>query len=240
MLGLSRGAIPALLIAVSVVAGCGERPMAKSSAESAASDAVQVTNGASAAPGCLVAGAEAFETLTEHALSAPSAPLEAEARRVASHALACEADPSPSQFSALQPIIQRIGNFPQTHDRSQLALNAVEGYRVLVSARARSASDPPLAVALLDYAGFRYQADVLSTPARWDDARQAVDFADAQWRTLAPQISDAALKAAFDANIQALRAAVSAADVAAAQRAANVELERVDALEQYFARQSGG
>lgn len=240
MLGLSRGAIPALLIAVSVLTGCGERPAAKSSAGSAASDAVQVTDGASAAPGCLVAGAEAFETLTERAISAPSAQLEAEARRGASQARACEADLSPSQFSALQPIIQRIGEFPQTHDRSQLALNAVEGYRVLVSAQARSASDTPLAVALLDYAGFRYRADVLAAPPRWDDARQAVDFADAQWRTLAPQLSDAALKAAFDADIRALRGAVSAADVAAAERAANVELERVDALEQYFARHSGG
>ena len=92
----------------------------------------------------------------------------------------------------------------------------------------------PLEVALLDYAGFRYQASVRAQTPLWSEARLALDFAEAQWRAISSRISDNALKSSFVADLAAMRAALEASDASAAQNAVAVELDRVDALEQYF------
>jgi len=185
---------------------------------------------------CLGEGAEAFETLTEHAAAAPLASLETEARGAAERASTCQNQLPDVQAAELARIIARIGEFQTGHDRTALALSAVEGYRILVSAQARSASDIPLEVALLDYAGFRYQAGVRAETPLWNEARLALDVAEAQWRAVSTRISDNALKSSFAADLAAMRHALEASDVPTAQIAVAVELDRVDALEQYFSR----
>lgn len=183
---------------------------------------------------CLVAGAEALEALTEHAAAAPIASLEAETIGAAERASACQQNLPDGPAAELERIIQRIGEFRVDHDRTALALSAVEGYRILVSAQVRSASDIPLEVALLDYAGFRYQASVRADTPLWSEARLALDFADARWRTVSGRISDTSLKYSFVADLAAMRHALDASDAAAAQSAAAIELDSVDTLEQYF------
>lgn len=183
---------------------------------------------------CLAASAEAFEALTERAATAPVAGLEVETVGAAERASACQNNVPDGQAAELARIIGRIGEFRVGHDRTALALSAVEGYRILVSAQARSASDIPLEVALLDYAGFRYQASVRAETPLWSEAGLALDFAEAQWRSVAGRVSDNSLKSSFVADLAAMRSALEASDAAAAQNAVAVELDRVDALEQYF------
>jgi hypothetical protein len=64
----------------------------------------------------------------------------------------------------------------QVQDRAGLALSSIEAYRVLVGAVADNAK-VPTEVSLLDYAGFRYDADLEANPARWGDMAAAVSFA---------------------------------------------------------------
>ena len=190
--------------------------------------------GAASSRECLAAGAEAFEALTEHAAAAPVASLEAETIGASERASACQNNLPDVQAAELARIIGRLGEFGVGHDRTALALSAVEGYRILVSAQARSASDIPLEVALLDYAGFRYQACVRAETPLWNEAGLALDFAEAQWRAVSSRISDTALKSSFVADLAAMRSALEASAAVAAQNAVAVELDRVDALEQYF------
>jgi hypothetical protein len=217
-----------LVVIAAVLAACGQSNSSPTSQDSSA-----VVDAASSQE-CLAAGAEAFEALTEHAAAAPVASLEVEAIGAVERASACQRNLPEDQAAELAQINARVGEFRVGHDRTALALSAVEGYRILVSAQVRSASDMPLEVALLDYAGFRYQASVRAQTPLWSEARLALDFAEAQWRAISSRISDNALKSSFVADLAAMRAALEASDASAAQNAVAVELDRVDALEQYF------
>lgn len=187
---------------------------------------------------CLVAGAEALETLTEHAARAPIVRLIAEARAATAAARKCKSALGPSQGSEFTQLLARLSQFETDRNRAALALNAVEGFRILVTAQARGPHDVPLEVALLDYAGFRYQAGAQASPALWDESKQAVAIADEQWRRLSPRISDNKLKTSLTASIEAMRVAVQAGTVKQARRVASTELRLVDDLEQFFAKRS--
>ena len=195
---------------------------------------------AAARQACLVAGAEAFEVLTEDAATAPLARLLAESTVATAKARECQGALARPQASDLDQIISRIGQFKTNRDRAAMALSAIEGYRVLVIAQARGPRDAPLEVALLDYAGFRYQAGAQSSPPLWDEMKQAVEFADRQWRSLSPRVTDTRLRMSFTGDVEAMRAALHASNSARARRAVSAELEHVDTLERYFAKHPGG
>jgi molybdenum cofactor biosynthesis protein B len=64
----------------------------------------------------------------------------------------------------------------------------VEGYRLLVSAAPQTKI--PTAVNLLDYAGFRYDADLKARPVRWSDLKAAVEFANQQWNSISDGVTE--------------------------------------------------
>lgn len=222
------------LVAALALGACGNPARVQPSSNST-DETVTSAPAISVAPAsCLATGAEAFEVLTESAAASPISKLDTDARGAVATARACQSTLNEDQASALSASIGRIESFATSRNRTELALAAVEGYRVLVSAQVRTATDIPLEVALLDYAGFRYQAGAASTPPLWDDMRQAVQVAEQQWRSVAPRITDSALKAQFSSDLAALRVAVDRSDVAAARTAAVNELAHVDLLESHF------
>lgn len=184
---------------------------------------------------CLVAS-ETLETLTERAAVTPTARLVAEVRVATARVKRCEDTLPPAQKMELANVVVRLNRFKADRNRAALALSAVEGFRTLVAAQTRGPSDLPLEVALLDYAGFRYQAGTQAIPALWGELKLAVDIADEQWRTLSPRISDRQLQTSFAASIEAMRTAELARNVQQARHAASSELKLVDALEKFFSR----
>ncbi|NOT39516.1 MAG: hypothetical protein HOP13_03400 [Alphaproteobacteria bacterium] len=218
--------LPRALVALAVVLGLGAWPIPIANASA---------NVAGQQP-CLVAGAEALETLTEHAARAPAERLVVEARAAATTSRGCEGALALTQGLELTQVIARLNRFEADRNRAALALNAVEGYRILVTAQARGPQDAPLEVALLDYAGFRYQAGAQASPVLRDEMTEAVAVADKQWRSLSSHISDSKLRTSFAASIEAMRAAAKAGNAKQARHAVSVELKRVDALEQFFAK----
>jgi len=184
---------------------------------------------------CATAVAESFESLTEHAAKAPFARLLSETRATSSKAQECArivAGPIVAQTNQVAAAILRSGG---DRDRTALALSAVEGYRLFVSAPPRGANDIPLEVALLDYAGFRYQAAAHASPVLWTEMSKAVEFADQQWHAVSSRIADGKLQSSFAADLAAMRSAVQTTNAKHAKRAVAVELQNVDALEQFFA-----
>ena len=104
------------------------------------------------------------------------------------------------------------------NDRTGVALASVEGYRTLVES-ATDTGRMPIAVSLLDYAGFRYQADLTAKPVRWDDMNTAVAFAEQKWSGIANRITDTALKADFAKSITDMSVAAKAKNAKAAKTA---------------------
>lgn len=179
------------------------------------------------------AAAEPFEALTEKAFSDDWAAIDtliADARTAVSKA----ALPSDGR-GRLDRRLAAIGAARSAQDRVGLALAAVEGYRELVEAQDPAAARPPVAVSLLDYAGFRYDALAQAPNVDWAEMARTVEFARKQWQNVAPKVQSKAMPGVMTESLAAMASAVEHKDVAFARSAAATELALVDLLEEQTA-----
>ncbi|WP_095011428.1 hypothetical protein [Tsuneonella mangrovi] len=183
----------------------------------------------------LLDAAEPFENLTESAPSTSSAELAALVDKAKAAAAGVASILDGKQGERLEAQLDAIDSAIKTDDRTGVALAAVEGYRTLVESAADTGRVPQ-AVSLLDYSGFRFQADLSASPPRWDDAQSALAFAEGKWALVEPKVTDAKLKADFTAALDTMGKAAQAKDVALARRASTRELDLVDGLEHYFSK----
>jgi hypothetical protein len=182
----------------------------------------------------LLAAAEPFEILTEQAFSATLSKLRSLVKKAEMAAKDARAALAADGQRALDQQLSAIVDAEGAKNRSELALAAVEGYRILVS----SAGDTrvPVAVSLLDYAGFRYNADLKSNPVRWVDMQAAVEFAQEQWNAISGQVSQPSLQKSFTSALAQMGEAVAQKSAGAAATSVKNEQELVDKLEAYFTR----
>ena len=222
---LKAGLTPVLtaaLIGAAPLAACQQQPKPAAPSEAKA-------------PAAPMAASEYFETLTETAFTATPEQLDA---AIAQARTAAERDrkslPAPA-VAALDQRLAQIADHRARMARADLALASVEAYRLVVSAQ--PAGPIPVEVSLLDYAGFRYDADLKAQPPRWDDAVQAADFAAQQWARISPRVTNADLRDRFSAALTEMAAAAKARDPGPAAEVATRELDMVDQLETYFSPQ---
>lgn len=185
---------------------------------------------------CVFQSAEAYENLTEKAYPTDAPALAAMAADAEMQARACIRNLSASDADALSMRLDAVRSALDSDDRAAIARSAVEAYRIFVTAERREAGGVPLQVSLLDYAGFRMQADLQEVEPNWADMEQALAFADQQWSEIEGTISDAALRASFSAALDRIRTAAEGRNAPAAMEAVVAELDQVDLLEQHFAR----
>lgn len=120
-------------------------------------------------------------------------------------------------------------------DPTAISLSSNEAYRILVSASAGAASFP-VEVSLLDYAGFRYDANLKAKPARWADMTEATLFAERQWAQVEPRLKEPALAAEFGKALTDMKKAAATKDGKLAAASVKAELDLVDKLEAAFAK----
>ncbi|MGA8760653.1 MAG: hypothetical protein WB611_30865 [Stellaceae bacterium] len=118
-------------------------------------------------------------------------------------------------------------------DRALIALASIELYRVLVSS-VSGKTKIPVSVSLMDYAGFRYSADLKADPIRWSDMRKAAMFAEQEWQMLAPEVASRGLASEVGRTVAAMAGAAEHKDPSTARRSVKAELELVDQLETHF------
>ncbi|MDB5450772.1 MAG: hypothetical protein JWQ52_1900 [Phenylobacterium sp.] len=220
-----RPAILAALAAFSL-SGCERQKAAQPSVPPPAKLAADVSQAG------LLAAAEPFEVLTEAAFTARLPVLDqAIATAVATAEHVRQALP-PEARKELQTHLDAIAAARPTEDRAGVALASIEIYRMLVSYA--PPGPVPKEVNLLDYVGFRYDADRKAQPTRWDDMVEAAAFGQRTWTAIEGRVADRAL---HDRESQALRDMAEAArlqNAALAADAAKRELDLVDLLEAYF------
>lgn len=223
----------ALSILILSLEACGQAPQ-----RGAADNQAAATNPAAPAKlgptERLLAAAEPFEKLTEIAFTAPLP--EIDKTIVDAHSAAASVRPLLSTASAnlADKLFLDIDRARKGSDRPGLALASIEIYRGIVSS-VPSGTKVPSAVSLLDYAGFRYQADLKAAPPRWKDMSDAMRFAQSQWSALKPKLNDTALATSFEKTLADMEKAVAKKDVAFAAASAAEELNMVDKLEIHFA-----
>lgn len=225
LVALSAGAL--------VLAGCSSRPSSNGSAnpDEVASEPADIGSYNAA----ILAAAEPFENLTEQAPTASADTLKSLIQEAGSGAAKVYSSLDKSARANLQNAQTKVNAAATGDDRAGIALAAVEGYRTLVES-VRGNTPIPMNVSLLDYAGFRYQADLSSDPARWDDALKAVDFAGQQWAEISSRVADATLRDDFSKALSAMRKAAGERNLDDAHRAVTGELDLVDKLEQFFSQ----
>lgn len=207
-------------------------PMSAASTTSAAVSAHSPTS-AGSTDKTLLAAAEPFENLTEMAFTANWAKIDSTISE-AEHAASGARGSLPTKAAgAMDARLADMTSARQKHDRADLALSSIEVYRTLVSSVSADTRIPPQ-VSLLDYAGFRYGADLKSSPIRWDDMNQAVAFAHQQWAVVAPQIRNASLATRFGKAVDGMEEAAKQKNHALAASSVRSESDLVDELEKYF------
>ena len=227
----SRLAIFATALTLSA---CGSNNNAGSKADVPDSTASQATamNQSETATALSAAG-EPFEVLAETAFTATPAELD-KSILAADGAASMLKTIVPAALSAsLQTRLTAIRQARKSDQRVDLSLASIEGFRDIVSAVPGSPA-VPINVSLLDYAGFRYDADAQAKPPRWDDMAAATTFARERWATLSGLAPLSKLRTRFGDGLTAMDAAVRAHNVTQARAAAKAELAMVDELEAAF------
>lgn len=228
-------AILTIALAATALEACGNAGDSRGAAASTPNASIAATTPAAlTGNAALLAAAEPFEKLTESAFAAAPAVLDSTITEVRTAANGVRGYLASEAATRLDEQIAAIASARRADNRAELAIAAVEGYRILVSGSA-AGMKVPAAVKLLDYAGFRYAADVKATPARWADMTRAVSFAREQWASISAQVTDAALRASVEQSLTEMGAAATRRDASAAEAAAQRELALVDDLEKMFA-----
>lgn len=225
----------ASLSAALALASCGQGAPSDKATSSAPSSSANTPTAQAAPTGdaAIAAAAEPFEKLTETAFTATPAVLDATIAEVRSAAQGVRGALTADAATRLDERLAAIDAARKSDNRVDLAIAAVEGYRSLVSSAAPGAK-VPVEVKLLDYAGFRYDADLKAKPPRWADMTQAASFAREQWASISSQVTDAALRANMDQALGEMANGASSRDAAVSSAAAQRELALVDDLEKFF------
>lgn len=197
-----------------------------------AKDIVPKTSGASDKVR-LLAAAEPFEGLTEIAFNPHKTKVDAAIAKAQTAAALVRSLLPANVQKILDTRMTEIQSAHAARHPADLALSAVEIYRLLVTQGA-GASPVPKEVSLLDYAGFRFTADLKATPPRWADMSAAAEFAKKNWAVVKPQINSPATAAKFQAAIDNMAASAGIKNVDRGRASAKAELDLVDVLEQTF------
>ncbi|MEO5809131.1 MAG: hypothetical protein ABIR51_03515 [Sphingomicrobium sp.] len=181
----------------------------------------------------LLAAAEPFELLTETAFSDPPAKLDATI--AAGHKAIAGVRPllPAAVATKIDGLLKEVDRSRAGGKSADLAISSIEIYRALVSS-VPAATKVPSDVSLLDYAGFRYQADLKAVPVRWDDMKTAASFGRDRWTAVAPKVKDKTVTGPFEAALADMETAAAKHDTALATSSVAAELDQVDKLEKYF------
>ncbi|WP_338467977.1 hypothetical protein RXV95_05320 [Novosphingobium sp. ZN18A2] len=215
------------VLAFASTGGCRqEQPGAANATQSSGAPAPAE---AAARHAAFLAAAMPFKALAEQAQTANDATLKAliGAARKAADGVSTKLDASKDVI--LRQQLKAIDAARASGERTDLALGAAECFRILAS-EAPDNGRVPVAVNLLDYAGFRYRAALSASPARWSNAEGAIRFAQRQWAGLSGQVADPDLRNAVIASLDDMHNASTSHDAAAGRKAANRALDLIDRL----------
>lgn len=227
----SRTAIALLLVSSLAISGCSKHPE-KGNVSKPAAEAPSPSGSAGIGEekSRIFAVAEPFELLTEAAGGGDRQKVEAAAgTALTSGAGILNILPSTSK-NDLESQMAAIKRGQQAKDLTTIAIASNEAYRILVSASA-GAANFPVEVSLLDYAGFRYDANLKAKPARWADMTEATAFAERQWALVEPKLNQPPLAAEFTKALAGMKKAAETKNSTLAAESVKAELGLVDKLE---------
>lgn len=141
---------------------------------------------------------------------------------------------SPESFSRLEMLLTDIDASAKARRYDLLSLQSLEAYKVIAMELDRATLKIPIEVVMLDYAGFKIQSLLSQQVPDWIRLNQTVAEARSYWSAIVPKVRHKAVRDAFDTDIEGLSLAITAKNTAMLFFAAQVDLDLVDLLEEYF------
>lgn len=141
---------------------------------------------------------------------------------------------SAERRDALGATVARVRDAWRRRDRGAVASQSIEAYRLLQEAIDRNGERVPVEVSLLDYAGFKTKALLLSPSPDWVQAAKTAHEASGWWSAIRLRVKDETLRAAMDHALSGLTDGVSRKDRTGLAFAAQLDLILVDGLEAFF------
>ena len=192
------------------------------------------TISATGKPDPLTGGAEIFENLTESAPTLDAATFKKSLTNFETLCPEISQRLSPDRKKRLDTLVTSVRNAWQKGDRATMALQSIEAYRLLQEAIEHGGQPVPVEVPLLDYAGFKLNALLLSTQPDWKQVASTAQEASTWWAAIGPKITDTALRDAMGHTIDGIKDAAARKDRKLLSFAAKMDLILVDGLETFF------
>ncbi|MHB1351062.1 MAG: hypothetical protein ACYCYR_14495 [Desulfobulbaceae bacterium] len=182
----------------------------------------------------ILSASSPFEDLTELAISGDTKGIERSLQAYESQAGKVESILPATKREMLRALVADIRKEKKQGNLAAIALQSCAAYLTLIEALDRGSLKVPIEVALLDYAGFRFQVLLHAEPADWQALREAGEQARKNWNALKSRVSDKSLVDTMDVAIEGMNRAHGSRNVDMAIFAAEVDLALVDLLEVYF------
>ncbi len=182
----------------------------------------------------LAAGAEIFENLTESSPELNASAFDDSMTKYDTLRSNISAQLAPDQMKRLDALLANVRKSWQKRDRGSMAIQSIEIYRLLQESIHHANQPVPAEVPLLDYAGFKIKALLISKHPNWEQVRKTAHEATLWWTAIKPKVTDNALKDAMDHTITGINEATRLNDSKLLAFAAEMDLILVDGLESFF------
>ncbi len=182
----------------------------------------------------LVAGAEIFENLTERSPDLDAVAFDDAMATFWKLYPSLSAQLSPDGKTRLDALLAGVHKSWRARDRGAMAIGSIEIYRLLQESMGHDSLPVPAEVPMLDYAGFKIKALLISKHPDWEQVRKTAHEATLWWATIKPKVTDNALRDAMDHTIAGIHEAVHLNDPKFLAFAAEMDLILVDGLESFF------
>jgi hypothetical protein len=184
----------------------------------------------------LYAAAEPFEAVTEAGLDGAGAKTAAAVKTAEAGRSATRALLTPTAAARFDRLFDELTGAQAKKEGVAVAVQAAEIYKLLVSSVDASILTVPMEVSLLDYAGFRTNALLKAAGPDWQALAATAHEANSNWAKIRGGVTDQKLQAAMDRAQAGLASAAQKHNAGLGQSSAADDLNLVDALEAYFAR----
>ena len=182
----------------------------------------------------LVAGAEIFENLTENSPELDATAFNELMAKFEKLRPVISAQLTPERRMQLERLLTGLRKSWQHNDRGSMAVGSIEIYRLLQESMAPIHRSVPIEVPLLDYAGFKIKALLISKHPDWEQVRRTAHEATQWWASINQRVVDHSLRDAMDRTIVGINEASSMKDIRLLTFAAEMDLILVDGLESFF------
>jgi hypothetical protein len=141
---------------------------------------------------------------------------------------------SPLGFKRFDLLVSEINGYSNNQKYELVSLRSLEAYKVLADQLDPTQLKIPLEVIWLDYIGFEIQTHSNMTDPNWNTLQESVEKAFKFWSPVEQKITSNGLRDVYNTALSGLADALETKNIPMLKFAAQIDLDLVDLLENFF------